>query len=363
MKKIIVGILFGGKSKEHEVSIWSARSIVESIDREKYDVVPLAVTKQNRLVTQGGEVTRDAIIKGGEAVLRQQCVLPQDEHDSIGLGSLSFGMVDIILPFMHGDYGEDGRLQGFLEMLDIPYVGSGVLGSSVGMDKVVQKQLCTGMDIPMVPWMFFFENEWDQNPDVIKERIEAECGFPCFVKPSNTGSSIGVSKVKNAEELDMCITEALIYDNKIIVEKGLERPREIEVSVMGNQDVQVCEIMAEIRPTSEFYDFDAKYAADSTSKAIIPAEISAEQKNIIIELSSRVYQLMTAAGLSRIDFFLDHDGTIYWNEINTLPGFTSNSAYAKMWAASGMSYAVLLDKLIGYALERANQQKTLHYEA
>lgn len=363
MKKILVGLLFGGKSTEHEVSIRSAQSILEQIDRDKYDVIPLALTKENRLVSHGQGIPMVTLTQGGVAVLRQQCILPQDEHDSLPLAVLSRELVDVVLPVMHGNFGEDGRLQGFLEMLDIPYVGSGVLGSAVGMDKFVQKQLAASLHLPHVAFMAVQAKEWEHDSEAVKNAVEAACGFPCFVKPANNGSSVGIGRAAGPEDLDILITSAFLYDTKVIVEAAVEAPREIEVAVIGHRDVRAAQSIAEIKPDRGFYDYEAKYDPSSRAEVIIPADLTEEQRAQVRDMAVRVYTMVNASGLSRVDFFLDGQGQIYWNEINTLPGFTSISAFAKMWSSDGMSYTDLLDYLISCAFERYDEQQELHYEA
>ncbi|PIV90949.1 D-alanine--D-alanine ligase A [Candidatus Gracilibacteria bacterium CG17_big_fil_post_rev_8_21_14_2_50_48_13] len=362
-KKLRVGVLFGGKSKEHEVSIWSAKNIVESLDATKYDVLPLALTKANRLVTAGGNALEQIRI-GGQKVITQQCVLLKEEQDSINLGVLADLGLDVVLPVMHGDFGEDGRLQGFLDLLGIPYAGSGVLASAISMDKVVQKQLCVGMDVPMVRWTFCLRDEWEGQSDTVLARVLAVCGYPCFVKPANTGSSVGISKVDSPEDLDAAMETAFLYDDKVIIEQGLDRPREIEVALLAGPDgLRAAVSMAEVHPSAGFYDFDAKYQPNSTTTAKIPAVLSPDQHRIFQELALRVASLHTIYGLCRVDFFLDHDGKIYWNELNALPGFTENSAFGKMWAQDGLSQQEVLEWLIQSALERSAHQNILHHEA
>lgn len=363
MQKKIVGVLFGGKSTEHEVSIRSAKNIIESIDREKFEVVPLALTKTNHLVTKGGLTSREAIMAGGEAVLAQQCVLPKDDFDALPLAVLTKEIIDVVLPIMHGNFGEDGRLQGFLEMIDVPYVGSGVLASSVGMDKVVQKQLAASLHIPHTAFTSFHQKDWDADAEAVKNIVEQACGFPCFIKPANNGSSVGIGKAHNKEELDELITAALLYDTKVIAEEGVEAPREFEVSVLGHNTVEAVTHIAEIKPDREFYDYDSKYDATSVSEVIIPANIDDALRDRLRDLAVQIYKMINASGLSRVDFLMNKKGDIFFNEINTLPGFTSTSAYAMMWIAAGMPYPELIEKLIACAFEREEEQQNLRYEA
>lgn len=363
MKKTSIGVLFGGKSPEHEVSIASAASIVANLSTDRYEVIPVALTKENTIVTMDSTGTKESIRLGGATVLEQKCVLLKDENHSMPLTILSAEMFDVVIPVVHGSFGEDGRLQGFLEMLGIPYVGSSVLGSAIGMDKVLQKQFCIGLDIPMLPFTFFTQNEWDADGEAIVKRIEEVCGYPCFVKPANAGSSVGISKAKNREELEIAIVAAQLYDPKVIVERGLDSPREIEAAVIGYKDILVAEALAEVKPDREFYDYDAKYDVNSTSEVVIPAQVDEQLHQKIEAYAKRLYQLLNVSGLSRIDFFVTVEGHIYWNEINTLPGFTPISAFSRMWKASGMGYTALLDYLISCALERQADKDSIHYEA
>lgn len=361
--KICLGLLFGGKSKEHEVSLWSARNIAQALSPDRYTVVPLALTKTNRLVTVGGR-DMEAIARGGRLVLDQQCILTKEEAEAVPLSVLGELPLDVILPVMHGDFGEDGRMQGFLDMLDIPYAGSGVLASAIGMDKVVQKQLCTGMEVPMVRWTWCSREEWDGDGDRVRNRIGEICGFPCFVKPANTGSSVGISRVTSVDELDHAMETALLYDHKVIVEQGLAKPREVEVALLETPEgMRAAQVMAEVNPAGEFYDFDAKYDPASLTKAVIPAPVSEELGKRLSHLALHVAKLHTVQGFARVDFFVDGEGEIYFNEVNTLPGFTANSAFGKMWEASGMTYGDLLDTMITVALHKKQQRDSLHYEA
>ena len=362
-QKIRLGLLFGGKSKEHEVSIWSARNIAQHLSDARYEVVPLALTKDNRLVSAGGS-DLEAIKAGGARVLAQQCVIPKDAADALSLSILGDLDLGVVLPVMHGEFGEDGRLQGFLEMLQIPYAGSGVLASSVGMDKVVQKQLCTGLGVPMVQWTWCTRDQWEQDGEGVAHRIREICGFPSFVKPANTGSSVGISKVLGPEDLDRAMEAAFLYDTKVIIEQGLDKPREIEVALLETQEgMQAAKVMAEINPAGDFYDFEAKYDPASLTLAQIPAPVTEEQGEQLRKLALHVAGLHTVEGFARVDFFLDAAGKIFFNEVNSLPGFTANSAFGKMWEASGLAYDQLLETMIAVALRKQGKRDSLHYEA
>lgn len=363
MKKFVIGVIFGGKTTEHEVSLRSAQNVVAHLDPERYDVIPLALTKKNLLVVAGSQQTAEAIRLGGQHVLEQQCILDQDEHDALPLAAIASLGLDVVIPVMHGNFGEDGRLQGFLEMLEIPYVGSNVLGSSIGMDKHIQKVLVAATGIAVLPFTVFSAANWEKNPELIRQQVTEICGFPCFIKPANNGSSVGIGKANTAEELDILIVAASLYDTKIIVEKAATAPRELEVSVIGHRTIRAAQTIAEIAPNTGFYDYDAKYDPTSTAQVHIPAALEPEEEELLRRHAETVYRITQASGLSRVDFFLEPDGTIYFNEINTLPGFTSISAFAQMWAADGMSYAELLDSLIATALERKEEQSLLRYEA
>ena len=365
MKKITVALLFGGKSGEHEVSLRSAASILKALDRDKYDVIPIGITKDGQWRSEPKflEAAFPDILSNGRTVL-----LPPDPlnnslvqvlSDSKAIGNQA--RIDVVFPALHGTYGEDGTIQGLLDMANLPYVGAGVLGSSVGMDKDVMKRLLQHAGLPIVDFLVVLDHQWQARKQALRKDIESQLGYPCFVKPANLGSSVGISKVKNAAALDAAMDLAAQYDRKIIIEKGLE-VREIECSVLGNDD-PLASLPGEIVPSHEFYDYEAKYL-DESSRLLIPAPLEESQTKAIQELAIRTFLVTECSGLARVDFFLEKKtNLIYVNEINTLPGFTSISMYPKLWQATGLGYGELIDRLIQLAIERhqARQSKKTSY--
>jgi D-alanine-D-alanine ligase len=345
--KIRVGVLFGGRSGEHEVSLRSAESILNSLDPRKYDVLPIAITHEGRWLT-----SRDALklLPPGPAI---QKVLAEGRPLTVAAEPNADGPVDVFFPVLHGTYGEDGTLQGLLELADVPYVGAGVLGSAVGMDKDVMKRLLREAGLPVGPY-------WPLRSHEIETFLRDEAAmlpYPVFVKPANLGSSVGISKARNPGELPKALELAAEFDRKIVVEKGIEA-REIEISVLGNDDPEAS-VPGEIVPAGEFYDYTAKYVRDD-SKLLIPAPLTDEQVRHVQELAKRVFRVLECSGMARVDLFLEKPtGKFFVNEINTLPGFTSISMYPKLWEASGLPYSELVDRLIALAIERHAQKKRL----
>ncbi len=358
-KKLRVGVIFGGRSGEHEVSLRSAESIINALDREKYEVVPIAITLQGKWLASS-EVTNllpSAVIENAD----QHVAIFGDPTEK-GLARLDAGRadkrdkLDVIFPVLHGTYGEDGTIQGLLEMADVPYVGCGVLGSAAGMDKVVMKRLFREAGLPIVEFTHFLRTQWEADPLLVEARVAEAIGFPCFVKPANLGSSVGISKATDAKTLNEAIALAAKYDRKIVVERGVDA-REIEVSVLGN-DQPVASLPGEIIPQSaDFYDYQAKYIHANGARLMIPAELSEEQTAEIQRLAIEAFQAIDGAGLGRVDFFLERDtGKLLLNEINTMPGFTSISMYPKLWEASGIGYKDLIDRLIELAFDRHREK-------
>ncbi|MGZ4816620.1 MAG: D-alanine--D-alanine ligase family protein [Terriglobales bacterium] len=390
-KKIRVGVLFGGRSGEHEVSLLSAASVLENIDKKKYDVVPIGITKEGRWLTPAhaerllrGEhkegrhlragdpdaTTSAAVLAKGEGVL----VPPQPSSDSNSLipfetdaaarHPMESIAVDVIFPVLHGTFGEDGTIQGLLELADIAYVGAGVLGSAAGMDKDVMKSLFKAAGLPLVKHVTVLRSQWEKDPVKVRKEIEKKLKYPVFVKPANLGSSVGISKVHDRSELDGAMYEAAKYDRKIVVEEGVGgkngKAREIECSVLGN-DEPIASIPGEIVPSAEFYDYNAKYV-DEGSKLLIPAKISKKKQKEVQQMAVAAFKAVDCSGLGRIDFLVDpKTKKVYLNEINTMPGFTSISMYPKLWAASGIPYADLIDRLIQLGMERHAERKRNHY--
>ncbi|MEK7125845.1 MAG: D-alanine--D-alanine ligase family protein [Patescibacteria group bacterium] len=376
-KKIRVAVLFGGRSGEHEVSLVSASAVIDNLDKEKYEVIPIGITKEGRWIAgpesmkllKSGEVPKESNV---EILAEPSQVPPPNPLLSKGGGTgneiesasppvprrgLRGGLdVDVIFPVLHGPYGEDGTVQGFLELTGLPYVGCGVLASAVAMDKVMQKKVFAAEGLSQVPYVWFWRSEWGQNQEKYILEIE-KLGYPVFVKPANLGSSVGINKAHNREELLTFIAEASAYDRKVLVEKGVENAREIECSVLGNQEVKAS-LPGEIIPSNEFYDYDAKYV-DGKSAAKIPADLTPDMVKTVQETAIRAFRALSGEGLARVDFFLTEDNKLYVNEANTMPGFTSISMYPKLWEATGLGYSALLDELINLALARSQEKQSL----
>jgi D-alanine-D-alanine ligase len=377
-KRIRLGVLFGGRSGEHEVSLISAASLLKALDPAKYEVVPIGITREGRwrvgstprelgrepermlanVLDQGQLVTASADPSGPQLV-----PMGQPAESDIAAARNSNRSVDVIFPVLHGTFGEDGTVQGLLELADIPYVGAGVLASAAGMDKDVMKRLFRDAGLPVVQWLLVLRSDWEQHAASNRRHIAREIGYPLFVKPANLGSSVGISKVHAARELDAAMELAARYDRKIIVEKGLDA-REIECSVLGN-DHPEASLPGEVISVNEFYDYEAKYLKEG-SELVIPAKLSGKQTREVQTLAVRAFRAIDCAGMARVDFLLDRPtGELYVNEINTIPGFTPISMYPKMWEASGVSYPQLIDRLVTLALERHAEKRrsSFQYEA
>src|SRR6267142_3773392 len=355
-----VGVIFGGRSGEHEVSLASAASIIAALERRGHDVVPIgiardgrwvvggdpmhALAEQARVAAPGGDDTRSvkkALADRAEGVRAAASTsLVRSEPAGSVPAELRQGL-DVVFIALHGPYGEDGTIQGLLEVADVPYVGAGVLASAVGMDKVTMKTVFAAHGLPIVEHLVIMRNEWRSAPGRAAARVGETIGFPCFVKPSNLGSSVGISKVRDAEGLTAAIDLAARYDRKIIAERAV-RGREIEVSVLGN-DEPTASLPGEITYDAEWYDYSTKYA-EGQARLTVPAPISPELTRQIRELAIAAFRAVDCSGMARVDFFLEGDRLLV-NEINTIPGFTATSGYAKMWAASGLTYTALLDRL------------------
>jgi D-alanine-D-alanine ligase len=349
MKKVI--IILGGKSGEHEVSVNSAKSIENNINRDLFQTSVIGISQNGSWVY--GEKISD-IISEGKVKQNDELTLPSSDVLT------KLFDTDIIFPIIHGTNGEDGTLQGLLDLANLPYVGSGVLGSAICMDKVIQKQLCSTAGIPQTDYTFFTKTEWENNKSNILEIINDQLTYPLFVKPANLGSSVGISKAKTESELEKAIIEALLFDNKVIVEVGLENIMEIEVSILGNENPQAS-VCGSIAPNTEFYDYKTKYITDDIS-AKIPAEISKEVSQSIRDLAIESYKILNCEGLARTDFFYDKErDQIILNEVNTLPGFTKISMYPKLWAESGVNYQDLITKLLEFALDSWQAKQQLKY--
>ncbi len=364
MPKLRIGVIFGGRSGEHEVSLMSARSVLSVLDPQKYDVTSIGITHTGRWVT--GQNVLEALQQGlgrGEssqqiASLSDAALLGDPSHpgvyrlSSTGQGELleKLADLDVIFPVLHGTFGEDGTLQGLLEMADVAYVGAGVLGSAVGMDKALFKDVMRANSIPVVDSILVSRFELEHDLEAVLARAEALAPYPLFTKPANLGSSVGIMKCHHRSDLLEGVLDAARFDRRVLIERGVNA-REIEVSVLGNREPQAS-LPGEIIPSDEFYDYDAKYI-DNRSELVIPAPLSAGQTAQIRALAVRAYAAIDCAGMARVDFLVDKDsGEINLNEINTIPGFTQISMYPKLWEASGLSYSALVDRLIELALER-----------
>lgn len=358
MKKKI-GLLYGGKSAEHEVSLSTARAVTQALNFDEYDVYPIYITHE-------GEWRKGA-----------QLTAPAESIEQLQIGDASNGTpnnisgflpseqestdeesMDVIFPLLHGPNGEDGTVQGLLEVLNLPYIGNGVLASSAGMDKVVMKQLFEIAGLKQVPYVYFIRKEWQNDRDNWIGKIEKDLSWPVFVKPANLGSSVGISKASNREELVEAVELALRYDRKIIIEQGV-KAREIEMGVLGN-DSPKCSVPGEIKPLKEFYDYQAKYQ-DGNTALIIPAEVSEELESTMQQEAIKAFKVLDCSGLVRADFFVTDDDEVLINEVNTMPGFTPFSMFPLLWQHTGVSYSELIDKLIELAIERHAEKQQLHY--
>src|SRR5271163_1727692 len=398
--KIRVGILFGGRSGEHEVSLLSAASVLNAIDKTKYEVVPIGITKHGRWLTaehaerllkgeghagEGARATRAtqlragdpdstpgaAVLATGESVVvppeparREAGLTPFQTDATLRRASDRAINVDVIFPVLHGTFGEDGTIQGLLELADMAYVGAGVLGSSAGMDKDVMKSLFRAAGLPIVKHVTVLRSQFEREPGKVQKLVESKLKYPVFVKPANLGSSVGISKAHDGKELGPAIAEAAKFDRKIVIEEGVggkkNKARELEVSVLGNDD-PVASVAGEIIPCKEFYDYDAKYLSEG-SEAVIPARITKTEMKTVQKLAIQTFQAVDCTGLARVDFLMDPKSRkIFVNEINTMPGFTAISMYPKMWAASGVSYPELIDRLVQLGIERHVDKKRNQY--
>ncbi len=404
MKNLRIGILFGGRSGEHEVSLLSAASVFNAIDKNRYDVVPIGITKEGRWVTaadaekllrgekqagEGARHTQERLRAGdpeatpGAAVLASgESVVFPPEPKKTGSSMVPFQSdsvlarrasdrainVDVIFPVLHGTFGEDGTIQGLLELADIPYVGAGVLGSAAGMDKDIMKSLFRAAGLPMVKHVTILRSDWETDSKKVQRLVESKLKYPVFVKPANLGSSVGISKAHNRKELGPAIEEAARFDRKIVIEQGVggkkQKAREIECSVLGN-DKPEASLPGEIVPSKEFYDYNAKYL-DEGSQLIIPAKLSKAETKKVRQLAISAFKAVDCSGLARVDFLMEPGSPsktrkIYVNEINTMPGFTAISMYPKLWAASGISYPELIERLIQLGLERHEDKRKNQY--
>jgi len=398
MAKLRVGILFGGRSGEHEVSLLSAASVVNAIDKTKYEVVPIGITKDGRWLTaehaemllRGGKqasvlpapekhlragdpeatpgaavlATGESVVVPPEPTRREAGLAPFQTDANLRRASDRAINVDVIFPVLHGTFGEDGTIQGLLELADIAYVGAGVLGSSAGMDKDIMKSLFRAAGLPIVKHVTVLRSQFEHEPKKVQKLVESKLKYPVFVKPANLGSSVGISKAHDRKELGPAIVEAAKFDRKVVIEEGVggrkNRAREIECAVLGNDDPKAS-VAGEIVPCKEFYDYDAKYLVEG-SEAVIPAKLTKAEMKRVQRLAIAAFQAVDCTGLARVDFLMEPKSRkIFVNEINTMPGFTAISMYPKLWLATGVTYSELIDRLIQLGIERHEDKKRNRY--
>ncbi|RXH58298.1 D-alanine--D-alanine ligase family protein [Granulicella sibirica] len=368
-KKLRIGILFGGRSGEHEVSLRSGASILHAIDRKKYEIVPLGITREGRWL--GPAEAQHLLTPGAPSQAAETAIQINASADLIQQSGSLTSSLDVIFPVLHGTFGEDGTIQGLLELAELAYVGSGVLGSAAGMDKDVMKKLFAAAGLPQTPHVTLLRTEWRTDPKRCRKQIEKSLKYPLFVKPANLGSSVGISKVHDRSELAAAMDLAASFDRKLVIEQGVGgpgvKPRELEVAVLGN-DTPEASVVGEIVPNKEFYDYESKYAdsPEDPSIPIIPAELTASQSKQIRAMAIEAFRACDCSGLARVDFLMEpaakgKKAAIYLNEINTMPGFTSISMYPKLWEASGLPYKNLIDRLIALALERSEERKQTNF--
>ncbi|MBI3492499.1 MAG: D-alanine--D-alanine ligase [Acidobacteria bacterium] len=372
MKKLRVGVVYGGRSGEHEVSLASAAAVFENLDRERYEPIPIKIEKDGRwslparppLLTSAADAIHagrsQSVESSREAHLvarpGAETLLTIDHHDECA--DVSGFALDVVFPVLHGPYGEDGTAQGLFELANVPYVGAGVLASSVGMDKAAMKLVFAAKGLPICDYEVVLKRDWQRDERAVMHAVVSRLGFPVFVKPANLGSSVGISKAKHATELRAAIAVAAEFDRKIVIEAAVPNAREIECAVLGNDDPEAS-VPGEIIPSREFYDYEAKYL-DAGSTSRIPAPLTDAQTREVQTMAVAAFKAIDGAGMARVDFLLAGDsGVLYLNELNTIPGFTTISMYSKMWEASGLSYPRLLDRLIALALERHADKQQL----
>ncbi|KUO74329.1 MAG: D-alanine--D-alanine ligase [Clostridia bacterium BRH_c25] len=353
-EKLNVAVVFGGKSGEHEVSLMSATNVIKAMDKDKYNIHMIGITKQGKWMAYKGET--DKIIDGSWE--KEAVGADRDETINLLFSGLFSGngesRIEVVFPVLHGPNGEDGTIQGLFEMLDVPYVGCGVMASALGMDKGLSKQLFCDAGLHVGGYAVVLKRDIERDIEPIISMVEDKFTYPVFIKPVNMGSSVGITKAHNREELEKGLREACKYDRKVIIEEGINC-REFECSVLGNND-PVASGIGEIIPSHEFYDYEAKYFDDGKSVLVIPAELPGSKVEEMREAAVEAYKALDCCGMARVDFFMDKEtGDIYINEINTIPGFTKISMYPKLWDAAGLSYSKLIDRLIELAIERHNE--------
>jgi D-alanine-D-alanine ligase len=358
-RKLRVGVLFGGRSGEHEVSLVSAASIIRGLDPQKYEAVPIGISKEGHwLIGEGAQKMLPEVLRTGQRVVMsadptESALMPID-------GSARGQKLDVVFPVIHGTFGEDGTMQGLLELAGLPFVGAGVLGSAIGMDKDVAKKLMQVAGIPVVPWIAVQRADWESDPKKIRRAVEKKFKYPVFVKPATLGSSVGMTKVHSRAELGPALDLAAEFAMKIMVERAVSA-REIEVSVLGNHDPRAS-IPGEIVPHREFYDYAAKYLEEGT-KLLIPAKLTKSEVKKVQAMAVTAFRALELSGMARVDFFIEkRGGKIFLNEVNTIPGFTSISMYPKLWEANGIPFRELISKLIDLALEQHREKARTKYQ-
>lgn len=350
-----LGLLYGGKSAEHDVSLSTAKAATQALNFDKYDIFPV-------FITRGGEWrVGEQLTAPAESIEQLAFTRDADSENDVTefLTSLKERKFDVIFPLLHGTNGEDGTVQGFLEVLNLPYVGNGVLASSAGMDKVSMKQLFEIAGLPQVPYTYFIRNDWHKQKDALIAEMEEKLTYPMFVKPANLGSSVGVSKADDREKLIEAVEVALKYDRKIVVETGVVA-REVEMAVLGNDEPETS-VPGEIKPKTAFYDYDSKYNDNSTD-LLIPAPVTADVEAQLSDMAKRAFKILDGSGLVRADFFVTAENEIFINEVNTLPGFTPVSMYPILWKNTGLPYNELIEKLINLGIERHAEKQQLQYQ-
>jgi len=362
-RKLRVGILFGGKSGEHEVSFCSASSIIEAMDRKKYEIVPIGITKngcwlspqESAIALQTGRIEGNSRVAWKGDPNNEQLLVITRENNKTKYFHLD--KLDVIFPVLHGPFGEDGTVQGLLELVNIPYVGSGVAASAVAMDKEMMKKIFQQHALPQTKWLALKRKRWISEKQKVLDEINNQFSYPIFTKPTNLGSSVGITRVMKSQELENAINIATFYDRKILIEEGVKNALEVECSVLGNDEPEVS-LAGEIIPAGEYYDYNSKYI-DKGTRLVIPARVPDNITEEVQRIAKKAYLAIDAAGLSRVDFFIQRNNNnykIYLNEINTMPGFTRSSMYPKLWEKSGIYFAELIDRLIELSLERFNDK-------
>lgn len=355
--KTKLGLLYGGKSAEHKVSLQTALAVINALDHEKFEIHPI-------FIMETGEWIKGPLLDGPVETVaalqfsRGEALPPTALAPTLFRAENKNESFDIIFPLLHGPNGEDGTVQGLLELLNLPYVGNGVLASSAGMDKVIMKNIFAQAGLPQVSYVWFIRSEWEQDNNSAYDKVEAEIGYPCFVKPANLGSSVGISKCSNREQLVEAFKEAFQFDRKIIIEEGVIA-REVELGVLGNDNPE-CSVAGEIIPKVEFYDYKAKYE-DGDTALVIPAEITKDEYELLQGLAIKAFKSLDCSGLVRADFFLTRDGKAYINEVNTMPGFTPFSMFPLLWKHTGVEYPQLIERLVKLGMERYEEKQKIKY--